>query len=611
MTLDSTHNALRRLIRCLFAERILDPRALRFGPEGHRARLPLCDSGALHFEDLRRKPAGTFVNHGAVTLVKPGEPSVAVETPDHLINIIRRSSSLEITDESAAALNADIANSIANDRLARSHRHTWNAELARRISTGESHGLIDYLRRHHSTREAAILLDQWGSLEGHPFYPTWKTKPALSTDEMVRLSPEFGPTVPVRIAALRADMAYVEQMPHVRGVHEYFATRFPQAQQRWKDHLNARGLDETAWLPLPIHSWHLENFVRHQYRDEVEAGLLLTEGPDIDTRPTMSFRTMLPTHPGGAPFIKLPVALWMTSEQRSLQAKSIHMGPRICTVIERILAAESGFDNTLEIFNEELAYYYRNAVTQEDAPGRYLSVVFRDSTAITRRADDLLPVPVAALFTESPTTGRPLVTELIVAGSGRATAETVESFYRRYARTVLRPVISIYLLYGIGLEAHQQNTFVLFDAGGRARSLLIRDFGDGQTFAPLLNEGGHTLQPYRSEGILPTVFTDSIDPVRSFVINACLVPHLHELAMLLADEYGLSARRLRDTLRDELLAAFDAIKHRVPSKLWRVEREAFAEQPWPTRSFLRMHLTGYANYRLRHELPNPLVQDEA
>ena len=62
------------------------------------------------------------------------------------------------------------------------------------------------------------------------------------------------------------------------------------------------------------------------------------------------------------------------------------------------LPAEGGFDGGLEIFAEEVAFHYRKAVTQEDAPGRYLSVAFRQSTRAFERKDGLLPVPVAALF---------------------------------------------------------------------------------------------------------------------------------------------------------------------------------------------------------------------
>lgn len=601
-------NALRRLVRCLFAEGILDKRALMFAPNGRSAWLPLWERRALvFFEHLWAAPADSFVNQGSISLLQAGQPPAAVETPEQLIDLLRPGFDFQPSDEGVAALKADVDNSVGNDAQARIHRQAWNAALGQGIRSTGSAGLMDYLRRHASTREASMLLDQWGSLEGHPFYPTWKAKPSLDAAEVAALSPEFGARVGVRIAALRADMAYMERMPHVSSFHDYFATEFPALWQQWKNGLRARGLNEAEWLPLPIHAWHLEHFVKTQYAAEIEAGVLIVDGPDVETAPTMSFRTMLPSEPATAPFIKLPVALWLTSEQRSLQAKSIHMGPRISHVIQRILAAEGGFDGMLEIFAEEVAFHYRNAATQEDAPGRYLSVAFRQSTRAFERKDGLLPVPVAALFAQAPATRRPLVTELIERPGQRALTEAVEAFFRSYARVVTRPVIAIYLLYGIGLEAHQQNTSVLFDANGDPRSLLIRDFGDGRTYAPLLNERGLTLAPYVHKGILPTVFTDDIEPVRTFVIDACFVCHLHELALLLTDEYGLATNRLWEILREEAGAAFDAIEPRVTSKaLWQAERETFLATAWPTRSVLRMHLQRYTNYRLQHHLPNPL-----
>lgn len=608
MTLDSHHNALRRLVRCLFAERLLDPRALRFTPGRREATLPLRDPGTLlRFEDLRPAPAATFVNHGAVAYIAPGEPPRTIETAAQLVDVVRGALDIQPADDAVAALKSDIDNSTANDAQARDHRAGWNAALAAQIGAGGARGLIDHLRQAMSVRDAAILLDQWGSLEGHPFYPTWKTKPALGADDVARLSPEFAPIVPLRLAALRADMAYVERMPHVADVHDYVAARLPEAWRPWQDALRARGEEPRRWLPLPLHPWHLAHFVREQYAAEIAEGLLIVDGPDIDTRPTMSFRTMLPTA-ARAPFVKLPIALWLTSEQRSLQAKSIHMGPRISSLIRAILADERGFGGTLETFDEELAYHYRHAERRQDAPGRYLSVVYRDTVRAFERQDGLLPVPVAALFAGAPGSGRPLVTELIETDGRRASPDRVAAYFRSYARAIVRPVVAIYLLYGIGLEAHQQNAAVLVDAGGAPRGLLMRDFGDGRTYAPLLEARGHTLQPYVHPGILPTVFRDHIEPVRSFVINACFVCHLHELALLLSDEYALPDRRLWQVLREETLAAFDAVEARVDDKaLWRAERTAFVDAPWTARSLLRMHLSKYADYRLQHELPNPLA----
>ena len=615
MNTPSHRNALRRLVRCLFAEGLLDGQALRFVPGGTQAFLPLRDpSTLLRFDDLRVLSAASFINHGALSLLEPGEPPFAIETPEHLIDILRGQLDPSPAADAIAALKADVANSVANDALARAHRAAWNAELAGQIAAGGARGLIDHLQRSlggRGVREAAILLDQWGSLEGHPFYPTWKTKPALDPEQVARLSPEFGPVVPLTLGALRADMAHIERMPQVSSVHDYVATRFPAAWAQWKAGLNALGEDERRWLPLPLHPWHAAHFVRQQYAAEIAERLLIVEGPTIDTRPTMSFRTMLPVAPQ-APFVKLPIALWLTSEQRSLQAKSIHMGPRISTLIRRILAeegAKDGLGGRLEIFDEELAYHYRHAERQQDAPGRYLSVVFRDTLRAFERRDGLLPVPVAALFAAAPGSGRPLVMELIEAGGQAATPETVAAYFRTYARAIVQPVIAIYLLYGIGLEAHQQNAAVLVDGTGAPQGLLMRDFGDGRTSAPLLEARGHTLQPYVHPGILPTVFRDDITPVRSFVIDACFVCHLHELALLLTDACGIGDHRLWQVLREETLAAFDAVAPRVPdAALWQAERAAFVEQPWPTRSLLRMHLARYADYRLQHALPNPLAQ---
>jgi len=271
------------------------------------------------------------------------------------------------------------------------------------------------------------------------------------------------------------------------------------------------------------------------------------------------------------------------------------------------LEAEKGFDQQLEIFPEEIGVRYRHAITQDDVPGKHLSVVFRASRQAFERSDDRLPITVASLFTRLPGSGRPLFTDLIERDGARASASNVENWFRQYAKVVTHPVVAIYLLYGIGLEAHQQNTMVLFSPDGLPRSLLIRDFGDGRTYAPLLEERGYTLQPHVQPGILPTVFVGDIEPVRMFVLDAAFLTHLHEMALWLTKEYEMDNTRLWTVLREETENAFAAVRERVSPQLWEVERQAFVEDPWPTRSLLRMHLMQYSNYRLQHTLTNPLA----
>ena len=51
------------------------------------------------------------------------------------------------------------------------------------------------------------------------------------------------------------------------------------------------------------------------------------------------------------------------------------------------------------------------------------------------------------------------------------------------------------------LEAHQQNTQVLFDDSGRAVTMLICDFGGDAVGLPALRQQGYELQPYIWPGI--------------------------------------------------------------------------------------------------------------
>ncbi|KXF74937.1 hypothetical protein ATN84_22245 [Paramesorhizobium deserti] len=604
---NARNNAISRLVRCLFAERLLDPDALLWTRDGHDARLPLWPTRrVLHFTDLRSAPAGTLRNRGQIEVLDSSGARQRIDDPAALMKEIAPCLAVSPAPDGLEHLLHDVENSIENDILARRHRQNWSAQLRRKITEAGAPDFLGYLEESLPPHLAAMTLDQWGALEGHPFYPTWKAKPGLATEDVIALSPEFDARVRLRIAALRRDWAYIEKMPHVGSYSEWFSQNFPDLWQSWADGLLTRGKSPDDWLPLPVHAWHLENFVRREFAPEIEAGIFDPAGPEIETLPSMSFRTMLPETQEPRPFIKLPVAIWLTSEQRTLQAKSIHMGPRLSTLISDILSGEDDLGDGLEIFVEEVGAILHHPETGDEHPGRFLSVVYRNVDALAR-TDGLLPVTVAALLTAGPVDGRPLICELI-ARRGSETEADVVAFFHAYARTVIRPALAMYLLYGIAFEAHQQNSTILFDHRGLPRKLLIRDFGDGRSFAPLFRERGYDLKPFSRKGILPTTFDDDISLVRSFVIDACFVCHLHEIALCLSEQYALMDDILWRTLRDETEQAFDALRPRMLSDaFWAEEREAFLERPWPTRSVLRMHLERYRDYRVEHQLPNPLA----
>lgn len=598
----SMRNALARIVRCLFAEKLLNKSNALISKGEKTVSYPLReDNSWLHFKDTVVLPANTFINKGDICHESPSGSETRILTPQQLIEIVRNELDFTPTDEGIKRFVQDVENSIRNDRLARAHRQGWGEKIAREMqATGETR-FTRWVRENNSTRDGATLLDQWGSLEGHPYYPTWKSRPGLSDTDVVLLSAECGARVTLSVGALRADMAWCETMPHVGDVHHWFAQAFPDFWPQWREWLKRQGLIPKEWLPMPLHPWHLAHWVREHFAREIEDGVLLPDGPGLETAPSMSFRTVLPVQNPAMPFIKLPVAIWMTSEMRSLQAKSIRMGPRISVVIDAILRAEKGFDGLLDCFREEAAWHFLHRERKDDAEAKYLSVVFRETSAWQGR-DDMLPVTVATLFTALPNRPQPVIAELIEQSS-----QAPQTWFRHYAQTILRPVIAMYLLYGIALEAHQQNTQVLFDEQGVARGMLIRDFGDGRTWAPALRARGYDLKPYVWPGILPTVFEEDIEPVRTFIVDACLVSHLHEVAICLTSLYGGEDNAYWKIIGEVLEGVFDTLRPRVDELFWRTERDHFLRQPWFTRSLMRMHLQQYSDYRVQHGLDNPLV----
>ncbi|NHN52157.1 IucA/IucC family siderophore biosynthesis protein [Providencia rettgeri] len=598
----SNNNALRRLIHCLFAENLIDKKQVYWDIDhcGYIYKFKKTPYKIL-FKNMEIYPVDTFFNYGSIYLINNNNKKEIIQTIYYLLEKLEEELNITFNNNNINKLKSDIENSINNDINARNYRTEWSVLINTQMAKYNTNYLTDWVTGQYSIRDAALFLDQWGSLEGHPYYPTWKSRPNMSLEDVAALSPEFNATVNLTVMALRQDMAYVESLPHVESIHDWFLQRFPIVGRQWVKWLKQQGKNPYQWLPLPVHDWHLNHWVKQQATSLIDEEILLTDGPQLETKPTMSFRTMLPTDAINTAFIKLPIAVWMTSEMRSLQAKSIHMGPRISQLIDDILNHEHYFNGKMESLREDVGIHYRHAVEQDDSAGRFISVVFRCTNAYEKN-DHLLPITVATLFTDLPYQPRPIFTELI-----EKSGLTPQQWFNQYATVILTPCISMFLLYGVALEAHQQNTQVLFTVQGIPEKFLIRDYGDGRIFLPLLNQRGYQLQAYRWPGILPTVFEEDIEPVRTFLISACLVCHLHELAVHLTRFYRLTDHQLWLELKTVVHDVFKQLQPRVDDNLWRHEYQMFMNEPWQTRSLLSMHIQQYTNYRIQHGLTNPFL----
>jgi siderophore synthetase component len=575
------NRSLQRTLQALFRERLLNRDQLI--TEGAVSWLPLwSQQGMLRFEGLHFGRIGDCRLAGGVSYYATGERPQPVAHASALLACLAPSLPDGKRGADLQRLVHELDNSLDNDVLCLSYRRTWARAL--RAQFGAAGEYFIAALRHGGHANPALLLEQWGTL-GHPWHPTFKTKLGLSADEVLALSPEFQPTLRVPLAALRATKARVTFADGAGDYVTWFARHFPDGLRRWQATLDRMGENPAEWLPLPVHPFQAGRVLPEKFAAEIARGdLLLLEGADLDATPTMSFRTVVPSGSASLPHLKLPVSLRLTSVQRTMSPKSAVMGPRITRLLATVLDLENGFGGTLDVVREEVGLHYIDPHGDDDR-ARHLAILYRDNP-MAKAGATRFPVPVGALFAESPFSGRPLATELVALAYGDH-ADGAVAYFEQHARTVLTALLSAYLVYGIAFEAHQQNSFIVLDAAYAPVQLLARDFGDLRIHGPTLARAGLAIEPYRA-GF--TVYDDDA-PVRDKLLHAVLLCHLAELALLLARTYGHPEHDFWDVLRREIDGVFSALRPRVDARRWHAERAALLEHDWPAKAFLRMRLS--------------------
>jgi len=580
--------ALVRTVQALFREGLLD--AAQLVRDGTAMWLPLWRQQALlRFDGLTIGRSGACRLEGALAFYVAGGAPRLVTGPSALLSCL--APSLGTAPAPLARLLGELDNSVDNDTLCLSHRSAW-APVLRRDAAG-SESFFEWLRERFAGNPA-LLLEQWGTL-GHPWHPCQKTKLGLSAAEVTAMSPEFGAELGLPVAALHTACAHVETSHSRLDYRQWFAERFTTAWDDWTRALERRGQDPADWLPLPMHPYQAERVLPSDFKEDIDAGaLLLLPEVSLPASPTMSFRTVVPQGSRELPHIKLPVSLRLTSVQRTVSPKSAVMGPRLTALLRRILEDEGGFEGTLDVVGEDIGIHYRLNADQDDR-ARHVAALFR-ANPMAQRGDGLFPYPVGALFADSPLDGRALVDELIQS-SGCAPL----AFFERYLAVALPAVLGPYLLHGIAFEAHQQNSFMLVDARGLPRRLLLRDFGDLRLHRPTLLRSGHDLVVHR-EG--HTAF-DSVEPVRDKLLHAVFLCHLAELGLLIARGHGIDEAAMWRGLAGETARVFERLRARTDPARWEAERHALLEAPWPAKAFLRMRVTDSSD-DVVGRMPNPL-----
>lgn len=408
--------------------------------------------------------------------------------------------------------------------LAAAHR-----ALAREAYQQQASHLAQVLD-HPDWGERLLRADQVASYRDHPFYPTARAKTGLDETAMRAFAPEFNPSFELHWLAVPREQTTI-------------ATAAPTFWPRMGDLGLDPSLDDThvAWPVHPLTWSRLHELA-------LPDGSLRSAKTCLRVRPTLPVRTVIPIeHPHH--HLKLPLLMYTLGalSLRMMRPSSLYDGvwfQRVLTTIGRHDAHLR--DRYLHV--DETHYGHV-------ADSKHLSYLVRVYPSSTEQ--DCL-IPVAALCATMPD-GRALAAHLVDRYHGGDTL----AWWREYLELLCGIHLRLWLVYGIALEANQQNAVLIYRENSPLR-LLMKDNDAGRVWTPRLRTGLHDLDGFSLDDFGPLHNERILVPEESALgqMFCTITLQLNLLAILegLADDDETLRHAMYDALREGLTQALQDLQ---------------------------------------------------
>lgn len=432
------------------------------------------------------------------------------------------------------------------------HRYTGVSNDELPVEIGDSRDAVAALLAARAAAEPPAdpyLLSEQALVMGHPHHPAPKARGGAPAASWLAYAPEARAGFPLVFLGLREDQ-----------VAEEGGSAAADAVDSLTDALDGPR-PPAGYRLLPAHPWQLELVgSRPPVREALADGRLLRLGESrLPAWATASIRTLYVPDQGADLFVKFSLDVRITNDVRRLWRHDLLKLRRTDAAVEAGFAAlrRTGPDAT-------------HAAWLADRGYRTAGFAFEELAVLVRDGLHAHAVPGSA----------PLLAAALAEGyEGSPLAETADpaGWWRAYLRQVVPPVLELFDLHGVVLEAHLQNTLVAVDAAGLPVQALFRD-AEGVKLLP---------DPDRAAGWQRLVYC--------LVVN-----HLAEIAGALAERHPDISPLVWPAVREEFLR-YDAA-HGLPEI---AELLAAATLPAKTNLLLRWTRADGADARYL-PLPNPL-----
>lgn len=381
---------------------------------------------------------------------------------------------------------------------------------------------------------------------GHHRHPTPKSRQGIAARNRETYAPELRGSFPLHYFRVDPDLVASDSALDRR------ATTWVKDALRDDDSVPASFVEEhvdDGDALLPVHPWQTEYLLDQSHvRRHLGDGIEHLGAVGQEFYPTTSVRTL---YAPDAPFMaKSSLHVKITNSVRTNKRPELDRGVAVAELLDTA-------------FGDELADAFPNfdivrdpaflALDVGDERESGLETVLRANPIRGDRAERSTPL---VSLCQDAIAGRSRLGRLVATiaeRDGRATEAISEEWFRRYLEIAIRPVLWLYLVQGVGVEAHQQNSVLTLDEAGYPSEFRYRDnqgfyfpesqYPDVDAYLPGVGE--------RADTVCADAIAD--ERLRYYVVlnNAIDVVNAFGSAGLV-DE-----RRLLTLLRDELERARD------------------------------------------------------
>lgn len=544
---------------------------------------------------------------GSVSLLSDTE-AVQDPHPVAIISLLQREG--VTSEQQAEQLSEEVSESVANLAFARLASPT-DSGLA--FDASSDHSTVLDVRETLPGADPASSLERL-AIEGHPFHPSAKIRRGMTPAESLLYAPEFTAEIEVRFVAVETE--YTLQVQTDSTLTELLYDRFPGLEAAVEQAVPP-GQSPEDYAVIPVHPWQYYHVIPDRYATQIDDDQVVPI-PEYTwpATPLLNLRTVVPKagdpHAAPLPHLKLAVDVQLTNVVRTVSPQAVSNGPRITELLNTILKRES-FDHLGFLSEEAATCYYAPEGPHTDGDeydnARNLSGLVRQNPySHPLVPDEGTPIAVGSLLASSPITDRPILCDVLdrfAAGRDKdIDAATAKAFFESYVDTVVPEQLRLLSEYGVALETHPQNTYVVF-SDGRPVATVVRDLGGIRVLNDRLEQHGFEFDAYPDSDLDAYGERDLYNKL----YYALFQNHFTELLIPLIEHTPLDKASCWNYVRRRCLETFEVLRTEsdVPSEWINRDENALFEDPTTHKALTAMRLKGKRHEYVTSQVSNPLA----